>query len=163
MSIREATIADLPRIVEIYNAAIPGRQATADTGPVSVDARRAWFDAHAANRLPILVHEHGGQVEAWISFEPFYGRPAYRHTVELSIYIAPEHTGRGLGKALMRDALERAAALPVKTLLGFVFAHNEPSLRLLRAFGFAEWGRLPDVAEMDGRAYSLCILGKRLA
>jgi len=49
-----------------------------------------------------------------------------------------------------------------KTLVGFVFSHNEPSIRLLRSFGFEEWGKLPNVAEMDGEEYSLSIFGKRI-
>ena len=53
--------------------------------------------------------------------------------------------------------------LGLHTLVGYVFAHNTPSMRLLKAFGFQEWGRLPDIAEMDGKEYSLCIMGKRLA
>lgn len=161
-SLRLATEPDLPAIVEIYNAAVPSRQSTADTSPVSVESRREWFRRHDAPRRPILVHEADGKVVAWVSFQSFYGRPAYAHTAEVSIYIAPEHRGAGLGKRLLAEALDLAPSLDIKTVLGFVFAHNVPSLRLLQALGFAPWGTLPDVAEMDGREYSLAILGKRL-
>jgi len=54
------------------------------------------------------------------------------------------------------------ASLDIKTIIGFVFAHNKPSIRLFKSFGFTLWGTLPDVAEMDGEAYSLAILGKRV-
>ena len=159
---RLATEHDLPAIVEIYNAAVPSRQSTADTAPVSVESRREWFRRHDSPRRPVLVHEEEGKVVAWVSFQSFYGRPAYAHTAEVSIYVAPQHRGAGLGKRLLAEALALAPSLGIKTVLGFVFAHNEPSLRLMRSLGFAPWGSLPGVAEMDGREYSLTILGKRL-
>ncbi|MCE8051366.1 N-acetyltransferase [Halomonas daqingensis] len=163
MSIRHAVEYDLPRIVEIYNAAIPTRSSTADTETVSVASRKAWFFRHEPDRRPLLVYEREEGVVAWMSFEDFYGRPAYRHTAELSVYIAPEQQGRLLGKRLLQKAEELAPALGLRSLVGYVFAHNTRSMRLLSALGYQEWGRLPDIAEMDGKEYSLCIMGKRLA
>lgn len=162
MTLRLATAADLPRIVEIYNATIASRRATADLEPVTVDERRPWFEAHDPSSRPLYVREREGRVVAWVSFESFYGRSAYRHTAEVSVYVDGEYRARGLGRTLLTDALRKAPALGIRTLVGYVFAHNEPSLRLLRSLGFSEWGRLPDIAEMDGEEYSLCILGKRL-
>jgi L-amino acid N-acyltransferase YncA len=60
--IRDAGVADLPRIVAIYNEAIPGRLATADTEPVTVEVRREWFQAHTPGRHPIWVGEDRGSV-----------------------------------------------------------------------------------------------------
>jgi len=159
---RNATEKDLPRIVGIYNSTVPTRLATADTEPVSVESKRPWFLAHTPGRHPILVHEEAGEVIAWVSFQPFYGRPAYDHTAEISIYLAPEARGKGLGKRLLREAMDMTPSLGIKTLLGFIFSHNEPSIRLFRGFGFEDWAMLPDIAEMDGREYSLSILGLRL-
>lgn len=162
MKIRNALESDLARIVEIYNAAIPSRRATADTVPVTVDSRRAWFDNHDSERRPLLVLEKDGEIAAWMSFENFYGRPAYQHTAELSIYVAPEHQRQRLGRYLLEEAVQRAPNLRLRSLVGYIFAHNESSVRLFTSFGFREWGRLPDVAEIDGCEYSLCIFGKRL-
>lgn len=163
MAIRPAREDDLPRIVEIYNAAIPTRRATADTEPVTVESSRHWFLAHTPARRPLLVGEAGGQILGWVGLEDFYGRPAYRYTAELSIYVAPEWQRHGHARQLLGEVMDRAPALGVRCLVAYVFAHNEPSLRLLRRFGFQPWGQLPDVADMDGREYSLCILGRRLA
>ncbi|GEN26760.1 N-acetyltransferase [Halovibrio variabilis] len=162
MGLRHAQELDLPRIVDIYNAAVPTRTSTADTQPVDVESRLEWFRQHQPESRPLLVYEQGEEVVAWVSFESFYGRPAYRHTAELSIYISPEHQGRLLGKKLLLAAEEMAPTLGLRTLVGYVFAHNTPSMRLLQALGYHEWGRLPDIAEMEGREYSLCIMGKRL-
>ncbi len=163
MVIRDAVEADLPAIVEIYNAAIPGRLATGDLVPVSVEGRRAWFREHSPASRPIWVLETEGTIAGWVSFQSFYGRAAYRATAELSVYVAPAHRRRGVGRALLAEAVRRAPALGITTLLGFIFAHNEPSLRLFEGFGFQCWGRLPRVADLDGIERDLDILGRRVA
>jgi phosphinothricin acetyltransferase len=159
---RHATESDLPRIVVIYNSTIPTRQSTADTEEVSVESKRDWFRKHTPDKRPIIVHEIEGEVTAWVSFESFYGRPAYDHTAEISIYVASEYRGKGLGRQLLQEAIELTPSLGIKTLIGNIFSHNEPSLRLFRSFGFEEWGKLPNIADMDGKEYSLSIVGKRI-
>jgi L-amino acid N-acyltransferase YncA len=159
---RIANESDLPTIVSIYNATIPSRQATADTVEVTVASRLEWFRQHSSEKLPLMVYEHDDRVVAWVSFQAFYGRAAYDHTAEISIYIALEYRGKGLGRILLTEALALTPQLGIKTVVGFVFSHNEPSLRLFAAYGFKEWGRLPDIAEMDGKEFSLSIVGKRV-
>jgi phosphinothricin acetyltransferase len=162
MTIRDARPADLPAIVDIYNAAIPGRLATADTEAVSVESRRPWFAAHAPATHPLWVWDDAGTLGGWLSLQAFYGRPAYRATAELSVYVAPSHQRRGVARGLVAHALERSAALGVTTLLGFVFGHNAPSLGLFSGFGFVRWGHLPRVAVLDGIERDLVILGRRV-
>ncbi len=159
---RNAVDSDLSRIVEIYNAAVPSRLATADTEEVSVESKREWFENHVPGKRPILVHEEGGQVIGWLSFESFYGRPAYDQTAEVSIYIDPAHCSKGLGANLLEQAMNLTAELDIKTLVAYIFSHNKPSLRLFEKYGFEEWGKLPDIAVMDGNRYSLSILGKHI-
>jgi L-amino acid N-acyltransferase YncA len=159
---RDATLDDLPAIVAIYNSTVPSRQVTADLEPVSVDSRLAWFGAHGPEKRPLWVIEEAGSVIAWLSFSDFYGRPAYQRTAEISIYLDERARGKGLGKELLRTALEVAPRLGIDTVLGFIFGHNEPSLRLFRSFGFGEWGTLPRVAVLDGVERDLVILGLRL-
>ncbi|WP_197495708.1 GNAT family N-acetyltransferase [Acidihalobacter yilgarnensis] len=158
---RTATRRDLPRIVEIYNDSIPGRMATADTEPVSVASREAWFAAHGPRR-PLWVLEVEGRIVGWLSFRDFYGRPAYRCTAEIGLYLDPAYQGRGHGRSLLAEAVSTAPTLGLDTLLAFVFAHNAASLALFERQGFARWGLLPEVAEMDGVRRSLAILGLRL-
>lgn len=162
MPIRFATAEDLPRIAEIYNASIPGRLATADTEPVTVESRRQWFAEFEPLRRPLWVFETGDGVAAWLSLRSFYGRPAYHATVESGVYCAPVAQRRGFAFALLRNALEAAPALGVRTVLGFVFAHNTPSLRLFERCGFERWGTLPRVAELDGVERDLAIVGRRV-
>lgn len=160
--IRDARDSDLGAIVAIYNAAIPGRLATADTEPISVESRRDWMRAHDAARHPLWVLERDGRVVGWLSVSPFYGRPAYAATAELSVYVDSAAQKAGVATELVTHALARAAALRLRTYLGFIFAHNARSIALFRKFGFEEWARLPRVAVLDGVERDLLILGKRL-
>jgi L-amino acid N-acyltransferase YncA len=162
MRIRDATLHDLSAIVAIYNAAIPGRMATADLEPVSVDSRHGWFAQHSPNELPLWLIEYNSRTKGWLSFQSFYGRPAYHATAEISVYIAPDAQRRGYARLLLAEAIRRAPEFGLKTLLGFIFGHNEPSLALFRSFGFDTWARLPRVAELDGIERDLMILGRRL-
>jgi len=159
MQIRNAVEADLEAIVKIYNSTIAGRMVTADLEPISVDSRVSWFHAHAANTYPLWVADQGDDVVGWLSFQPFYGRPAYRATAEVSIYIAAEQRGRGYGRQLLDQAIAQRSTIGLTTLLGFIFAHNQPSLNLFASLGFQRWGYLPAIATLDGMARSLVIMG----
>lgn len=159
---RHARNKDLSRIVEIYNEAVPTRLATADTEKVSLESRKQWFESHTRKKHPIMVYEDQEQILGWVSFEPFYGRPAYTHTAEVSIYIAQDFCSKGLGSRILGEALKLAPDLGIKSVVGYIFSHNKPSLSLFRKFGFEEWGKLPDIAVMDGKKFSLSILGLHL-
>lgn len=160
--IRNAIDSDLETIVAIYNAAIPDRMATADTEPVAVESRRAWLRDRDFSRYPLWVAESGGHVVGWLSFSRFYGRPAYAATAEVSIYVDPQAQRGGIAAGLMAHALAEAPRLGLTTFLGFIFAHNAPSVSLCQKFGFEEWGRLPRVALLDGVQRDLLILGRRV-
>lgn len=160
---RDATLADLVKIVEIYNSTIPSRLVTADTDPVSVESKMKWFEEHNPETRPLwMVENERQETIGWISFQSFYGRPAYDATVEVSIYLDAGVRGRGYGKQILQEAIERAGAMGIKTLLGFIFGHNQPSLLLFKKLGFEEWATLPNVALLDGVERDLKILGRRV-
>ena len=158
----DATLADMERIVEIYNSTISGRMVTADLEPVTVQSRMKWFDEHSPEFRPLWVLKQEGRIAAWLSFQSFYGRPAYNATAEISIYIDETYRGQGIGSLLIQRAIDACPSLNILTLLGFVFGHNEPSLALLRKFGFEAWGTLPRVANLDGIERDLVIVGRRI-
>lgn len=160
---RLARFDDLPAIVAIYNSTIASRQVTADTEPITVESRHAWFADHAPERRPLWVIETAGQVTGWLSFSNFYGRPAYSATAELSIYLREQARGKGLGRYFLEQAISHAPQIGIHTLLGFIFGHNEPSLKLFEAFAFERWATMPRVANLDGIERDLIILGKRVA
>jgi phosphinothricin acetyltransferase len=156
MLLRDATEADLP--------AIPGRMVTADLQPVTVESRRAWFAAHQTPTRPLWVlTDERGDVAAWASFDTFYPRAAYDGTAMIAVYVAASRRRQGLGGRLLRDIVARAPSLGLHTLLGYIFGHNEPSLRLFAAHGFERWAHLPRVAVLDGVERDLVIVGRRVA
>lgn len=159
---RDATLNDLPRIVEIYNSIVAGRMVTADTEPIEVDSRIPWFNAHDPVNRPLWMVMDGDKNIGWISFQWFYGRPAYNATAEISIYLSETERGKGYGEKILGYALNSCGRLKIKTLLGYIFAHNTPSLRLFKKFDFEEWGNFPQVAELDGVERDLIIVGKRI-
>jgi phosphinothricin acetyltransferase len=164
MLIRDATEADLPAIIAIYNAAVPSRNSTADLEPITVESRREWFAKRDPQKRPLWVltinQPNGNQpssnqveerVVAWIGLSSFYGgRPAYDATAEISIYIDPDHQGKGYGSVLVKQMLEQAPQLGVTTFLVIYFDHNEGSRRLFNRFGFQPVGHLPEIADLDG-------------
>ncbi|MCL1632074.1 N-acetyltransferase family protein [Sporolactobacillus sp. CPB3-1] len=161
--VREADPADLETIIAIYNATIPGRMVTADTEPVSIQDRLPWFHAHQADpSRPLWVAEYNGEVCGWLSISSFYGRPAYQTTVEVSIYLDARYQRKGIGSFLIQYALSRCPDLGIKTIMAFIFGQNQPSLRLFKHFGFQRWGICPKVAELDGVACDLVIMGKHI-
>jgi phosphinothricin acetyltransferase len=162
MPIRHATRADLPTIVEIYNASIPGRMATADTASVTVEQREEWFRAFDPAARPLWVHEGGARIDGWLGLRSFYGRPAYHRTVESAVYVDPSRRRRGIASALLAHALGACPGLGIANVMAFVFAHNAPSITLFERHGFAPWGRLPKVCEMDGIERDVVILGCRI-
>ncbi|MDD2764076.1 MAG: GNAT family N-acetyltransferase [Opitutaceae bacterium] len=162
--VRDAVAADLPAIVAIYNATIPGGMVTADTTPVTVEDRKSWFRTHTPDRRPIWVATNqSGAVCAWFSFSDFHSRPAYHPTAEISLYVAESSRRQGLGDLLLQRAIARAPALGLKVLVGLIWAHNEPSLRLCAKYGFERWGHLPRVALLHGLERDLIIVGRRVA
>jgi len=159
---RLATREDLPAIVELYNATIPSRMVTADLDPIPVESRIGWFEQHRPDFRPLWVAEQHGRIAGWLSFSVFYGRPAYNKTAELSIYVDEPVRGRGLGSYFLSQAIAHAPALNVDRLIGLIFGHNDPSLKLFEKFGFQRWGNLPGVTQLDGVERDVIILGRKL-
>ena len=168
LSIRLATIDDLPRIVEIYNQSIAGKQATADLQPVSVADRQAWFDAHTGNRPLVVAQTRSetssetslGEIIGWGSLSDLYARPAYHISTEISIYVADEAKGQGVGKALVNYLIEVAPSCGVQQVVALIFAHNTPSLAMFEKLGFESWGKFKQVCDMQGFIADVVILGK---
>lgn len=153
---------DLQKIVATYNSTVASRLVTADLEPVSVESKQVWFDAHSAIRRPLWIVTIDGNYAGWMSFNSFYGRPAYDGTVEVSIYLEESARGKGLGKTCLQKAFDVCPELNIKTLLGFIFDHNEPSLKLFYNMGFEKWAHLPRIANMIDAERGLMILGKRV-
>ena len=160
VTLRVATMSDLPVIVDIYNQTIPGHQVTADLKPVTVEQRRSWFLEHSADHYPLWVVLQADQVVGWMSFSPFYGRAAYAKTTEISIYLDRNVQGQGLGSQVLEMVPVQVQKLGLTAVLAYIFSSNMPSIKLFKKFGYEQWGFLPAVAELDHRPNDLVILGK---
>jgi len=163
MIIRDAAEADLPAIIDIYNAATATRTSTALFGPVSVEERVSWFRRHSPNEFPLWVAEIDGRIAGWLSFHEFIRRPAYRGAVEISVYVHQDFRRRGIARALLYRAIADAPRLKARALLGYVLGHNEASLALFESAGFERWGRLPRLARFENAERDLVIVGRHIA
>ena len=163
MNFRDATIDDLQTIVDIYNSTIPSRIVTADLIPVSVESKLDWFNEHNPVTRPLwMVENTEKHIIGWISFQDFYGRPAYNQTAEISIYIDENYRGNGYGKQMLSYAIKQCPLLKINNLLGFIFEQNFISINLFKSMGFAECGYLEGVAKLDNKYCNLIIMGLRL-
>src|SRR5437867_11357644 len=161
MIIRDALDADLPVIIDIYNATVPTRMVTAELEPTTVEARLPWFHEHAPDQYPVWVAESDSRVIGWLDFKKFLPRCAYRGTAEISVYVDEKFRRRGVGQRLIEEALIRAPSLGITTLVGLIFGHNEPSLKLFQRLGFERWGFFPGVAQLDDVQRDLVVMGQQ--
>lgn len=152
LAIREAGTADGEAIAALYNPYIVDGVATFET--VAVDgaeiARR--IDGVAAAGLPWLVAESGdGRLLGYAYATPWRARAAYRHSVESTVYLAPDTTGRGLGRRLYGALLEALATRPVRAVIGGIALPNDASVALHEALGFEPVARFREVGLKHGR------------
>ncbi|HEV2965826.1 MAG TPA: GNAT family N-acetyltransferase [Chthoniobacterales bacterium] len=159
MKIRDAREADLPAIIKIYNAAIATRISTAQLEPVTLEERRNWLKDHSPNRHPFWVLEINQNIAGWLTLKSFLPRGAYRDTAEVSVYVDEKFRRHGVGRALLAEAISRAPTFGICAMVGLIFAHNKPSLRLFGQVGFEKWGLLPGVARLDNVERDLTIVG----
>src|SRR5688572_6846266 len=116
LSIRLAAAPDLDDVNRIYNHYVLCSTCTYQREPETAEDRAAWFAAHDAAH-PITVAVTGGEVVGWGSLSPFRGRWGYRYTVENSVYVRHDRQGRGIGRALLVDLIERARAAGHHTII----------------------------------------------
>ncbi len=162
MTIRDAAEADLPAIVDIFNATVPTRTSTAVLAPVRVADRVEWFREHSPDRHPLWVADIDGKIAGWLSIHPFIGRSAYRGTVEVSVYIHEHFRRRGIARALLEKAVAASPHLQITALIGLILGHNTASLRLFDRLGFERWGLLPRVTRLDGFERDVVIVGRHM-
>ncbi|MCP3967969.1 MAG: N-acetyltransferase [Lentisphaerae bacterium] len=163
MEVRFAGNKDLPAIVEIYNQAIEEKNATADITPIELEDRLQWLKDHSPDRYPVWVVEKDGAIAGWCSLSPYRpGRMALRYAAEISYYVHRNFRRQGIASVLTQKAIDACERLDLKTLFAILFEINTGSTRLLEKFGFESWGRMPDIADIDGKEISHVIYGLRV-
>jgi phosphinothricin acetyltransferase len=163
-SLRDARPADLPHILAIYNHYVANSTVTFDEEPVTLRELRARFQHLGKLGMPYLVAESPvGDILGYASVAPWKQKAAYRYTGESSIYLGPAATGKGLGRALLAELVERSRAAGLRELIAVVADQGaDASLALHESFGFREIGRMGRVGYKFDRWLGTILLQKSL-
>jgi phosphinothricin acetyltransferase len=146
MPTRPATPDDLAAVAEIYAHYVATSVATFELDPPDGDEWRRRYDAIVGAGLPFLVTERGDAIAGYAYCAPWKTRPAYRGTVEDSVYIAPGFVGQGCGTELLRDLLGVCRAAGLREVIAVIADSGDPvSVELHHRFGFVDAGRLANV------------------
>lgn len=163
VSIRLAKQHDIERIVEIYNQAIPTHRSTGFISLLTVEDIQEWFDKHKPGYYPIFVAEKDGKVVGWNSISAYREkRLAFRFCAETSYYVDDSYHRQGIGTLMLEHVISVCHDLQIKTLIAYILEQNESSIGLMKKFGFELWGKLPNIADFDGKEYAHTIYGKRI-
>jgi L-amino acid N-acyltransferase YncA len=162
--LRLATAADLPAINDIYNYYVANSTTTYDEQPITAEERAAWF-ATRQKIHPVTVvclDEAPHTIIGYGSLHPFRNKHGYRFTVENSVYVHPDHQGRGIGSAILADLIERAQALGLRAIVAVIDATQTASLMVHIKHGFKEVGRFPQIGHKFGKWLDVVFLERLL-
>ena len=157
-TIRSAAADDLADILRVYNQAIEKTTAVFEYRPHTLEMRREWFKAKQAASLPVLVAVESGAVLGFASYGPFRAWPAYKYSVEFSVYVDESARGRGIGSDLVRAILATARERDLHVVMAGITADNAVSLRLHEKLGFVEVAHIREVGYKFGRWLDLKLL-----
>ena len=157
-TIRSAAADDVADILRVYNQAIEKTTAVFEYRPHTLEMRREWFKAKQAASLPVLVAVESGAVLGFASYGPFRAWPAYKYSVELSVYVDESVRGRGIGSGLVRAILATARERDLHVVMAGITADNAVSLRLHEKLGFVEVAHIREVGYKFGRWLDLKLL-----
>ena len=150
--LRDVTDEDLPSIAEIFDHHVVTSTATFETRVLGVAPWREKIDRLRAAGWPFLVAVDDGRVVGFAYAAPWRARPAYARTVEETIYLSPDATGRGWGRTLLTELLERVRAAGGQVVVAVISdVGAEASVALHRRLGFRQVGHLQGVGEKFGR------------
>ena len=158
----DATEADLPGLVTIYNEVIASSTAIFSSQPVALEERRLWWQGRVAQGYPVLIARDAHGVAGFATFGDFRAWPGYRFTVEHTVHVRADGRGRGTGGALMRALLTRAAALGKHMMIAGVDAENAAAIRFHERLGFIRAGQLREVGHKFDRWLDLVFLQREI-
>lgn len=151
IAIRDAQAADAAALAALYNHYVVDTVVTFELDPVAPEDMRARIAQVQAQGLPWLLAEHAGDAFGYVYAAPWRTRAAYRHSVEASVYLAPQATGRGLGSALYRALLARLQACGAHAVIGGIALPNAASVRLHERLGFDKVAHFRQVGRKFGQ------------
>lgn len=163
--VRPAIVDDLDAIAKIYAHHVVTGVATFELTPPDSDEWRRRFDAVAERELPFVTATLDGEVAGYGYCAPWKSRPAYRHTVEDSVYVAPTAVGRGIGGRMLDSLLAECARVDIRQVIAVIVDTDDAaaSLTLHRNRGFVDAGRLTGVGYKHGQWLDTVLLQHGIA
>ena len=163
-TIRDATLTDLPHVREIYNHYVLNSTVTFDEKPMTLAELKRKFAKIQEKKMPFLVAENpAGQLLGYAYVYPWKEKAAYRYTVENSIYLGPASTGKGLGKALLAELIERSRAAGLKEIIAVIADKGaDASITMHENFGFTQIGHMGKVGFKFDRWIGTVLMQKSL-
>ena len=160
MQIRTARLTDAEAIRGIYNNAI-GTIATFDLEPRSLEEQQEWLSLRSGAHV-VLVADNNGAVAGFASLSPYRDRPAYRTTVENSVYVGQTHQGKGVGKQLMTELIATARDHGFHSMIARIVSSNASSIALHRGVGFEIVGVEKEVGRKFGKWLDVVVMQRML-
>ncbi|MEU6511609.1 N-acetyltransferase family protein [Streptomyces sp. NPDC046942] len=150
--VRPATPSDLRAVADIYTHYVRHSVATFEETPPAVAHWEGRLTDLRARELPFLVAESDSAVTGFAYASPWRPKPAYRHTVEDTVYLAPDATGQGLGTALLEAVITACARAGMRQMIAVIADTGSDASRALhRRSGFTDAGHLVRVGHKHGR------------
>jgi L-amino acid N-acyltransferase YncA len=151
ITIRTATEEDLPQILDIYNHLIINTTAVYSYKPHTLEMRKAWFDERKENNFPVFVAMIDDKVVGFSSYGKFRVWPAYKYTVENSVYVHEGYRGKGIAKQLLQVLIDDAKEKNYHAMIAGIDSSNEVSVKLHGQFGFVEVANFKQVGFKFGK------------
>ena len=158
MVIRNATASDLPAILDIYNDAILNTTAVYDYTPHTLQMRQKWYADKLEKGIPVLVSDIDGAVVGFTSYGPFRAWPAYKYSIEHSIYVHREFRNQGIARKLLTELIIVVRSKDVHTVIAGIDADNAASIHLHKQLGFEDAAYFKEVGYKFGKWLDLRFL-----
>ncbi len=162
VKVRPATRDDAVECLEIYNAEVLGGTATFDLVPRTLDEQLQWLDDHSGAHPAVVAVDDEGTIRGFASVSPYRPRPAYRTTVEDSVYVHPDARGQGVGKLVLSEVVDLAAAHGFHTVMARINAEGDASIALHHSCGFAMVGTERQVGRKFNRWLDVVVMQRLL-
>ena len=156
--VRPATPTDVPAILEIVNHAIENTTAIYDDAPRTLALQNEWFQQKQLSGDPVLVAESDGTVLGFATFGIFKPKIGYRFSVEHSVYVSTEMTGKGIGRRLLLELIAVAKEKNIHTMAGYIDSDNASSIAFHEQFGFEKVGELREIGYKFGRYLNVTLM-----
>ena len=145
VSIREATLLDIPAILEITNYEILNTTVLYEYEARTIEQQTDWYNDKTSNNWPVIVAVTDGVVVGFGTYGSFRARPAYSKSIEHSVYVHKDYRGKAIGNALMVELIRLAKANGFHTMIAGIDSSNMSSVTFHRKFGFEVVGTFKEV------------------